>query len=207
MQGGNPSGPAEPLSAEPRPADEMVVADVVTPPPGGPPPVAIFLGITLLLIASIGASALVLAGAGRVSSDEPEPAEATATLTSAPARTAGAAVTATTAGTTGRVRVVSATARSRPVATGAQHELTFAWTLEGAREGDAVVLQFYAGTRPLGQQRGTLAPSVFNFSTGVLTLTATMDCSTGGWTAELLTVRGQPIEGDSEASAPGVACR
>lgn len=195
--------PAEPVPAEPAPAD-VAVTDVVAPS-AGPPPLTIFLGITLLLIASFGGSALVLAGAGRVSSGEPAPT-ATVTVTSAPARTAGAAATATAATAAGRARVVNTSARSRPIASGAQHEVTFTWTLQGAREGDPIVLQFYAGTQTLGQQRGALDPQVFNFSTGVLTLTATMDCSAGGWTAEILTVRGQPIEGDSDATAAGVTC-
>jgi hypothetical protein len=192
--------PAEPVAAETAPADVAVTSVV---PPSAGPPLAIFLGILLLLIASFGGSALVLAGAGRVS-DEPDPT-ATPTITSAPGRTAGAAATATGAAA-GRVRVVNTSARSRPIASGAEHEVTFTWTLQGAREGDQVVVQFYSGTQSLGQQRGVLDPQVFNFSTGTLTLPVTMECSTGGWSAEILTVRGQPIEGESEAKASGVQC-
>lgn len=193
--------PGEPVAAATAPA-EVAVTDVV-PPSAGPPPLVIFLGIMLLLVASFGGSALVLAGTGRVS-NEPAPT-ATRTVTSAPARTAGGAATATGAAS-GRVRVVSATARSRPIASGAQHEVTFTWTLQGAREGDQVMIEFFSGTRSLGQQRGALDPQTFNFSTGTLTLTVTMECSTGGWSAEILAVRGQPIEGEGEAKASGVQC-
>lgn len=199
--------PDEPAVADSAPATVAPLAGVVLPPSSGAQPLALFAGILALLIVTFGGAALVLVGLGRVSS-EPEP---TATLTSAPFRTAApasgdAAATGAAAAAAGRVRIVSASARSRPIANGAQHEVTFTWTLDGAREGDPVVLQFYAGTRALGQQRGALDPQVFNFSTGVLTLLATMDCSTGGWTAEILTIRGQPIEGDSDASAAGVQC-
>jgi hypothetical protein len=128
-------------------------------------------------------------------------------LTAAPARTAAPATSAASLAQAGRVRVASTSARSRAIAGGKQYEVTFTWTFEGARENDQAVVQFYAGTRPLGQQRGTLDPAVFNFSTGTLTLTATLECSTGGWTAEILTIRGQPVEGDADATAPGVQCR
>lgn len=192
--------PDGPVAHETAPANVAVTGVV---PPSAGPPLAIFLGLMLLLIASFGGSALVLAGAGRVS-DEPDPT-ATPTVTSAPGRAAGTAATATGAAA-GRVRVLNASARSRPIASGAEHEVTFTWTLQGASEGDPVVLQFYSGTQSLGQRRGVLDPQVFTFSTGTLTLPVTMECSTVGWSAEILAVRGQPTEGDSEATAPGVQC-
>lgn len=195
--------PTEDVSAEPPPT-ELVVAEAVAQTAAGASPVAIFLGIIAVLLLSFGGAALVLGGAGRVASGG---TEATPTpQTAAPVRTAGGAAAAATADAS-RVRVVSTNARSRAMSGGTQYEVTFVWTLEGARENDPVVLQFYAGTRALGQQRGTLDPAVFNFSTGTLTVTVAMDCSTGGWTAEILTVRGQPIAGDSEATAAGVQCR
>lgn len=196
--------PAEPTSAEPPPADLFPTVPVLRPGVDAPQPLAVFLGITVLVLASFGAAALALAGAGRVAFSEPEPT-ATPTVTSAPGRTAGAGTAAAAPG--GRVRVVSSSGRSRPVANGTQHEVTFSWVLEGAREGDAVVVQFQAGSRTLGQQRGVLDPSVFSFSTGTLSLTATLDCATAGWTADILTIRGQPVEGEGEATVPGVACR
>jgi len=168
--------------------------------PAGPAAVAIFAGILALLLFSVGGSALVLT-AGRVAAVEEEtPTEAP---TSAPARAAAGATTAPT----GRVRVIGTAGRSRPIAGGAEHEVTFSWTLEGAQENDPVVLQVHAGTRALGQQRGTLDPSVFSFSTGTLTVVTTLECSTAGWIGEILTIRDQPIEGDSEAVVAGPACR
>ena len=189
-------------SAGPRPAADVLVGEVIARRSGGPLPLAAFLGITALLLVSLGASLLVLAGVGRVATAVPE-ATPPSNVTVAPTRTAAGAATASAV----RVRVVSASARSRPIGTGAQHEVTFTWVLEGAREGDPAVIQFYRGTQPLGQQRGTLDPSIFTFSTGMLTLAATLECSIPGWSAEILTVRGQPIEGDGEAKAQGVTCR
>jgi len=196
--------PAE-VSAEPPPATELVVADAVAQNITGAPPLTIFLGISAVLLLSLGAAMVVLGLSGRVASTEPEATPTPNITAAAPARTAGTVATAVAGAS--RVRLSNASGRSRAIGSGAQYEVTFAWTLEGARENDPVSIQFYAGTRSLGQQRGTLDPTVFNFSTGSLTLSVTMDCSTGGWTAEILTVRGQPIEGDGEAKAPGVQCR
>ena len=193
---------AEPASAGPRPAADLVVAEVIAGRASGLPQLAAFLGITTLLLISFGASVLVLAGVGRVATAVPE-ATAQPNVTAPLARAAAATATVLA----GRVRVVSTSARSRPTGTGAQHEVTFMWVLDGAREGDVAVIQFYRGTQPLGQQRGALDPSIFNFSTGMLTLAATLECSIPGWSAEILTVRGQPIEGDGEAKAQGVTCR
>lgn len=168
--------------------------------PTGAAPIAVFVGILLIVALSFGSAALVLAGAGRAVSPEAVPTEEAATP--APART-GPAATAQAV----RVRVTSANATSRAIDAGTQHEVTFSWTLQGAREGDPITIQFYAGTRPLGQRSGTLDPSIFAFATETLTLTATLDCSTGGWSAEILTVRDLPVDGDGEATAPGAACR
>jgi len=171
-------------------------------PPRSGSSLPVFAAITALALASFAGAALVLGGAGRIASTT-EPTDEPG-ATSAPARTAGA-----TAGTAavGRVRVVSATGRSRPTDnTGRQHEVSFSWVLEGARENDEAVVQFYQGTQALGQQSGTLDPSVFSFTTGTLTLTADLECSTGGWSAEILTIRGAVVDGEAEARAPGVAC-
>lgn len=173
----------------------------VGPPPGSVPAAAVFFLVAAATLLSFGGSWLVVSGAGRAVAPEAAPTLQVA----APLRTGATATSAATAAGD-RVRVRSASARSRPLGTG-QHEVTFTWVLDGARENDAAVVQFYAGTRALGQQRGTLEPGVFNFSTGALTLTATLDCSAAGWTAELLTIRGQPVQGDAEAAAPGVRCQ
>ncbi|MBM4433853.1 MAG: hypothetical protein FJ028_01860 [Chloroflexi bacterium] len=163
---------------------------------------AIFFAVAAVTLLSFAGAWLVVSGAGRAVADADEPTAAP--VAARPGRTAAAATAATLGD---RVRVRGASARSRPIDTGARHEVTFIWTLEGARENDPAVVQFYVGTRALGQQRGTLDPGVFNFSTGTLTLTTSLECSTSGWTAELLTVRGHPVVGDGEAAAPGVQCR
>lgn len=87
------------------------------------------------------------------------------------------------------------------------HQVTFVWILEGAREGDQAVVHFYAGTRSLGEQRGTLDRSVFSFSSGTFTVVTNLQCSTAGWSAEIVRIREMPIDGDSLATVPGVACR
>lgn len=203
MAGEGREAPAEPVSAEPPAATEVVIAESVAQGISGASPLTIFLGISAVLLLSLGVAMVVLGLSGRVASTEPEATPTANLATAAPGRTAGAAAAAGVS----RVRVTNASGRSRAVGTGAQYEVTFAWTLEGARQNDPVSIQFYVGTQSLGQQRGTLDPAVFNFSTGTLTVTATLDCSTGGWSAEILTIRGQTIEGDSEAKAPGVQCR
>jgi hypothetical protein len=192
--------PAGQAPAEPPPAQIVVTH---APAQSGAPPLAIFLGLVATLLMSFGGAALVLSGAGRVAS-EGSGATSTPASTVAAARTPGAAAT-TVVGP--RVRAISAHGRSRAMSGGTQYEVTFTWTLEGAHENDEALIQFYTGTRALGQQRGTLDPAVFNFSTGALTLTVVMECSTGGWSGELLTIRGQPVEGQAEASAAGVQCR
>ena len=194
--------PAGVVPAEP-PATEIVATTVDRTAAQGSP-LAIFIGMMAVLLASFGGAGLVLVGAGRASTETPE-VTPTPTVAAAAARTAAPGGGTAPAGD--RVRVVSASGRSRPMSSGTQHEVTFSWTLEGARANDPVVLQFYAGTRALGQQRGTLEPAVFNFSTGTFTLAVAIECSTAGWTAEILTVRGQPIEGNGEATVAGAECR
>jgi hypothetical protein len=194
--------PAEVVQAEP-PADELVVAETVAQNVAGASPLAIFVGLIAMLLVSFGGAALVLGGTGRTTTG---PSEATASPVSTPAAARTPSVAAATLEAS-RIRVTRTGGQARAMAGGAKHEVTFTWTLEGARENDQAVIQFYAGTRSLGQQRGTLDPTVFNFSTGTLTLTVAMECSSGGWTAEILTIRGQPVDGDAEASVPGVQCR
>ena len=179
---------------------------VIAAPPSRGSALPAFVAVAGLVIASLGGPALVLAGVGRSTSAEAGPS-ATPDATSGATAVATRAAAGATTGATGRVRVVSATGRSRPIDSGAQHEITFSWILDGAREGDPVVVQVSAGNQSLGQQRGALDPSVFSFSSGTFTLMATLDCSTGGWYAEILTIRGQPVEGDSEATVAPVTCR
>lgn len=175
----------------------------LTPRPAaaGPAASAIFAGVALLTVVTLGPAILLVGGAGRAPQAEQEAETPPRTVIAAtqptpPRRTAPAAA----------VRVLSASGRSTP-AEGGKHRVTFVWTLEGAREGDQAVVHFYSGTTSLGEQRGALDRSVFAFSTGTFTLTAELDCSPNGWSAELLRVRDAPVDGDAFATVPGVACR
>jgi hypothetical protein len=161
----------------------------------------VFIAFAVITAASFGASILLLTGAGRPGSAEPTPTR-TPLVTQAPARTAAPQTAAAGA----RVRVMSATGRS-VAQEGGTHRVTFIWTLEGAREGDQAVVHFYAGTTSLGEQRGALDRSVFAFSTGTFTLAVELPCSSTGWSAEIIRIREMPIDGDSLATVPGVACR
>lgn len=176
-----------------------VVADPASQGPAGPPVLATFLGLLMLVILSIGTSALLLAGAGRVISNEPAPTAAPPLV--APGATAGPGAAASVE----RVRVISAGGGTTPTGAGA-HRVTFTWTLEGARENDPVEIHFYVGGRLAGRETGTLDPSVFSFSSGTLRLITEQECSTGGWHADLVTVRGVLVEGDGIAVVPGVTC-
>lgn len=168
-----------------------------TAPPTTSAP-AVFLAIGVLTVASFGASIALIAGAGRPTSTEPTPTPPIATA--APARTAAAQSPAA-----GRVRVVGTSGSSSAVG-GGSHQVTFVWTLEGAREGDPVVLHFYAGNRSLGEQRGALDPTVFAFASGTFTLVTSQECSPGGWSAEIVRIRDLPTDGDSLATARAVTC-
>jgi hypothetical protein len=181
-------------------ATAPVVADPATRGPAkGPSALAIFAGLLTLLILSVGTSALLLAGAGRVTFTEPAPTAAPPLV--APGGTAAPGGT----GSSERVRVVSASGASTPTGTGA-HRVTFTWTLDGARENDPVEVHFYVGSQLAGRETGTLDASVFSFSSGRLTLATEQACSTFGWSADLVSVRGVLVEGDGIAVVPGVAC-
>ena len=184
--------------------DPVATAPAVTDPASrgpakGPPVLAMFLGLLTLVILSIGTSALLLAGVGRVTFVEPA-------ATAAPPLVApGGTVAPDVAASAERVRVVSASGASSPAGAGA-HRVTFTWTLEGARENDPVEIHFYVGSQLAGRETGTLDASVFSFSSGILRLVTEQECSTGGWRADLVTVRGVLIDGDGIAVVPGVTC-
>lgn len=168
-------------------------------PAEGPPVLAMFLGLLTLVILSVGTSALLLAGAGRVASNEP-------TATAAPPLVApGGTVAPGATASAERVRVVSASGGSTPAGGGA-HRVTFTWTLDGARENDPVEIHFYVGGQLAGRETGTLSAAVFSFSSGILRLVTEQQCSTAGWSADLVKVRGVLIEGDGIAVVPGVTC-
>lgn len=181
-------------------ATAPVVADPASRGPANAPPViAIFLGLLTLVILSIGTSALLLSGVGRVPPSEP-------LATAAPPLVApGATVAPEVAASAERVRVVTARGDSTATAAGA-HQVTFTWTLEGARENDPVEIHFYVGGQLAGRERGTLDASVFSFASGTLRIVTEQECSAGGWSADLATVRGVLVEGDGIAVVRGVTC-
>jgi hypothetical protein len=184
--------------------DPLAIAPTVEEPVArgpakGPPALAIFGGLLTLVILSIGTSALLLAGTGRVTFSEPLPTAAPPLVAPGTTAAPGAATSSD------RVRVVSASGESTPTGAGA-HRVTFTWTLDGARENDPVEVHFYVGSQLAGRETGTLDASVFSFSSGRLTLATEQDCSAFGWSADLVSVRGVLIEGDGIAVVPGVAC-
>ncbi len=164
-----------------------------------PPALAIFGGLLALVLVSIGTSALLLAGTGRVTFIEPAPTAARPLV--APGTTAAPEA----ATSSERVRVASTRSESTTTGAGA-HRVTFTWTLEGARENDPVEVHFYVGGQLAGRETGTLDASVFSFASGILTLATEQDCSTSGWSADLVSVRGMLVDGDGIAVVPGVAC-
>lgn len=166
-------------------------------PEKGPPVLAMFLGLLTLVVLSVGTSALLLAGAGRVTPNEPVATAARPLVVPGGTPDPRAAVE--------RVRVVSATGGSSPAGAGA-HRVTFTWTLQGARENDPLEIHFYVGGRLAGRETGTLDASIFSFSSGILRLVTEQECSTGGWSADLVTVRGVLVDGDGIAVVRGVTC-
>ena len=103
------------------------------------------------------------------------------------------------------MRIVSASGSAERLDSGA-YRVTFAWMLEGARAGDSAVIRFSAGSRQPTETRGTLDPTVFSASTGRLALVTSQECSGGGWTAELISLRGLSPVGDAVARVAGVTC-
>lgn len=166
---------------------------------GGPSAPVVFGALLFTLLVSTTASVLVFAGIGRTPAESDATPTPAVTLVSTP-------VDATAPAATGaNVRVLNASGSSTPAEDG-RHVISFTWALQGANENDEVALLIYAGNDLLGEQRGALDPSVFSFSTGRFTVTAELPCSPGGWSAVITTIRGLPIEGDSEAEIPGPSC-
>ncbi len=194
----------EPVGDEP--GTDLMTTPEATPAPrarGSPAP-AIFIGSLLAALLVFGPAILVLAGLAR-EAPEPEETPRPALATARPPATPAVARTAASAG--GPVRVVSTSGSATPQAGGGGYQVTFIWTLEGAREGDPIKIQFYAASRMLAEREGTLEPQLYTFSTGTLRITTTQECSASGWQADLVDVRGRTPAGDTLASVPGVACR
>lgn len=148
----------------------------------------------LLLAALVFVGPIIMLTRGTGVEAEPSPSLAPAATTFR-ATTPGAAA----------VRIASASGSAERLDSGA-YRVTFAWMLEGARAGDSAVIRFSAGSRQPTETRGTLDPTVFSASTGRLALVTSQECSGGGWTAELISLRGLPPVGDAVARVAGVTC-
>ena len=199
----------EPVAEEPG-TDLMATPEEATPAQrtrGSPAP-AIFIGSLLAALLVFGPAILVLAGLAR-EAPEPEatPTPHVATARPAPTVAAGAPAQRTPAPAGGPIRVVSTSGSATAQAGGGGYQVTFIWVLEGAREGDPIKVQFYAASRMLAERESTLEPQIYTFSTGTLRLTTTQECSSSGWQADLVGVRGQTPAGETLASVAGVACR
>jgi hypothetical protein len=187
-------GPERPEQTEPR-HEVVVVANDRTRSPMSASPLALFAGVLLLALLTFGSSVVLLT---RVASVEPSEEEAVRTSTPIPTRAATPAATA--------VRVTAGAATAERLDTGT-YRITFNWTLDGAREGDAALLRFSIGSRVISEQRGNLDATVFTASTGRLTVATSQDCSAEGWSAELVTLRGVTPIGEPTSRANGVTCR
>jgi len=161
----------------------------------GPPALLVFALAVLLVSLSFGSAFLLINrsafGADAIVTPGAPPVRTTA------ARAATAAPVA--------VRVLSASGTAEPLGTGA-YRVVFSWALEGAREGDTALIRFSVGSRVPSEQRGTLDANVFSSSTGRLTVSTQQECSTDGWSAELVSLRGSPPAGDATARVAGVRC-
>jgi hypothetical protein len=173
-------------------ATERAVPVADAPRAGSVSPFAIFAGALLLATVTFGSSLGLL-----VRSDPLGAVEEVPPATSAPTRAPTAAASP--------VRVSGASGTAERLDTNL-YRVTFTWTLDGAREGDSVLVRFSVGTRIISEQRGTLDAAVFTSSTGRLIVATSQECSAEGWSAELVSVRALTPVGDAISRAAGVTC-
>jgi hypothetical protein len=155
-------------------------------------PFAIFAGALLLATVTFGSSLGLLVRSDPLGAVDEIPA-----ATSAPTRAPTAPASP--------VRITSASGTAERLGTNL-YRVTFRWTLDGAREGDSVLVRFSAGARIISEQRGTLDAAVFTSSTGNLIIATSQECSAEGWSAELLSLRALKPVGDAISRATGVTC-
>jgi hypothetical protein len=171
-----------PIAAEPAPEAQPA------PRPRSVPGVVHFVSALIVVTLTFGGSiALMTRGAGSTEVADP------VTRTSAPLATAAA--------TTIRVAAGDGTAERLPAGT---YRVTYTWTIDGARDGDAVLIRFAVGNRVLSEQRAALDPNIF--SSGKLTIATEQDCSAQGWSAEILSVRGVAPVGDFVSRVAAANC-
>jgi hypothetical protein len=171
---------------------ELVVPAADAPRRASISPFAIFAGALLFATVTFGSALGLLVRSNPLGAGEELPA-----ATSAPTR-------APTPAPPG-VRISGASGTAERLETGA-YRVTFTWTLDGAREGDGVLLRFSVGTRIISEQRGTLDETVFTSSTGRLIVATSQECSAEGWSAELVSVRGLTPIGEAISRVAGVTC-
>lgn len=185
-------GPEEEEQAEPaEPRTDVVAAPSRARPTPWATPLGIFVGVLVLGLLTFGSSVALLTRVAPLGS----PDEETGTL--APTRTATPAATP--------IRITAAAATAERLDTGA-YRVTFSWTLDGARQGDTALLRFSMGSRVISEQRGALDANLFASSSGKFTVTTSQECSTDGWSAEVVSIRGLTPVGEPISRAPGVSC-
>jgi hypothetical protein len=186
------------LPSEPAIEPEPVRSDVVVVPRKQRPalwstPLGIFLGVLLLTLLTFAAALMLLTRVGAVVALDDE-----VTNTIAPTRTATAAPAT--------IRVTAGPGLAERLASGG-YQVTFTWTLEGAREGDSALLRFGIGSRVVSEQRGALDANVFVASTGRFTVTTAQECTADGWSAEIVSIRNLTPVGEPTSRVAGVTCR
>ncbi len=172
-----------------------VVIELPHIPAAATPAIVVFALATALLVASFAAPVLLLTRSALPRDEAVESAANVTAARAAPARTPAPAA----------VRVQSA-AGTAELISGSTYRVTFLWTLDGARDGDTIIVRFAVGDRVVREQRGALDPAVFTSATGRLTIPTQQECATEGWAAELVAIRGQPPQGDAISRVAGVRC-
>jgi hypothetical protein len=185
--------PTQPfIEPEPIPSDVVVVPRKQRPALWSTP-LGLFLGVFLLTLVTFAAALVLLTRVGVVEAPDDD-----VTITIAPTRTAAAAPTT--------IRVTAGPGLAERLDSGG-YQVTFTWTLEGAREGDSALLRFGIGSRVVSEQRGAMDANVFSASTGRFTVTTAQECTADGWSAEIVSIRNLTPVGDATSRAAGVTCR
>jgi hypothetical protein len=191
--------PGQPPTQPPSEPEPELRSDAVVVPRQQRPsvwatPAGIFVGVLVLAMLTFGSSVALLTRVGVVAS----PDDDDVTVTIAPIRTATAAPAT--------IRVTAGPGLAERLDSGG-YRVTFAWTLEGAREGDSALLRFSIGSRVVSEQRGALDPNVFSAATGRFTVATAQECTADGWTAEIVSIRNLTPVGEATSRAAGVTCR
>jgi hypothetical protein len=183
-----------PSEVEPEPTNPVIVVPRQKRTSVWATPAGIFVGALLLALLTFGSSVALLTRVGVVASPDDEDV----IVTIAPTRTATAAPAT--------IRVTAGPGLAERLDSGG-YQVTFTWTLEGAREGDSALLRFGIGSRVVSEQRGAMDANVFSASTGRFTVTTAQECTADGWSAEIVSIRNITPVGEPTSRAAGVTCR